>query len=324
MLLAAAVAIIVLGAGLIAGADRPPRDRARRSPAPGRRSPAPAGTPGTAAPQVPHVDLAGLRWGDFHGVELPSSPAAGPRNTSGGLASGFADTPLGALLAAVNIGVRANAQWGPAIFGPTIRDQVTGADAPALLAGCQSAYDQASQAAHVTGGQPLGNAYVTEEAFRWIAYTPADATVDLVSAGPGSQGDHGARRHPDRGRLGRRRLAGHRPAGRRLGQLGRPAVLAGRIHRLPGSGVNAMSCPVLIDPACVVIGKAVGTVAGTAASGALSGIASAIESGVAWIVSQHHRPGGSRSPSRTWPPSQRSASSSSGCSRSPSPSPSSA
>ena len=29
---------------------------------------------------------------------------------------------------------------------------------------------------------------MTEEAFRWVAYTPADATVDLVSAGPGSQG----------------------------------------------------------------------------------------------------------------------------------------
>ena len=65
---------------------------------------------------------------------------------------------------------------------------MTGPDAPALLAGCQSAYDQASQAAHVAGGRPLGNAYVTEEAFRWMAYTPADATVDLVSAGPGAQG----------------------------------------------------------------------------------------------------------------------------------------
>jgi hypothetical protein len=29
---------------------------------------------------------------------------------------------------------------------------------------------------------------VTEEAFRWVAYTPASAAVDLVSAGPGSQG----------------------------------------------------------------------------------------------------------------------------------------
>src|SRR5579863_2927029 len=45
-----------------------------------------------------------------------------------------------------------------------------------------------------------------------------------------------------------------------------------------------MSCPVLIDPACVVIGKVAGAVAGSAASSALNGIASAIQSGVSWIV----------------------------------------
>ena len=103
-------------------------------------------------------------------------------------AQGFTDTPLGALLAALNIAVRANAQWGPGIYGPTIRDQVTGPDTGALLSGCQADYARASQAAHISGGAPLGNAYVSEEAFRWVAWTPADATVDLVSAGPGSQG----------------------------------------------------------------------------------------------------------------------------------------
>jgi hypothetical protein len=189
VLLAAAVVIVLLGAALVLALTGRLRDRRGPDPALGRRSPTPVGTPFTATPQIPRVNLAGLRWGDFHGVELPSSPVAGPHDTSSGLASGFADTPLGALLAVQNIGVRANAQWGPEVFGPTIRDQVTGADAPALLASCQSAYSQGSRAAHVTGGQPLGNAYVTEEAFRWIAYTPADATVDLVSAGPGSQGE---------------------------------------------------------------------------------------------------------------------------------------
>jgi hypothetical protein len=121
-------------------------------------------------------------------VRLPVSPAAGPAITRGGLASGFADTPLGALLAAVNIAVRANAQWGPAIFAPTIRGQVTGPDAAALLAGCQDAYQQGLAAAGVPAGQPLGRAYVTEEAYRFVAYTSQDATVDVVSAGPGDQG----------------------------------------------------------------------------------------------------------------------------------------
>ncbi len=183
-----ATIVILLGAGLALVLVVHHGTGHRPGPVSVPRSPASAGAPSAASPRVPVVDLAGLRWSDYHGVELPSSPAAGPRHTGGGLAYGFTDTPLGALLAALNIGVHANAQWGPAVFTPTIRDQVTGADAPALLATCQAAYDQASQAAHVAGGQPLGNAYVTEEAFRWIAYTPADATIDLVSAGPGSQG----------------------------------------------------------------------------------------------------------------------------------------
>lgn len=146
---------------------------------------------GHAAPvstAIPQVNLTGLRWSAYHGVMLPSSPAAGPRDTYGGLASGFTDTPLGALTAALNIAVRANAQWGPGVYGPTIRGQVTGPYAAALLAGCQATYAQDSKAAHVTGGAPLGNAYVTEEAFRWVAWSPDDATVDLVSAAPGSQG----------------------------------------------------------------------------------------------------------------------------------------
>ena len=60
--------------------------------------------------------------------------------------------------------------------------------AAALLAGCQAAYAQASQSDGVTGGRPLGDVDVAEEAFRWVAYTPASAVIDLVSAGPGSQG----------------------------------------------------------------------------------------------------------------------------------------
>src|SRR5260221_8126755 len=45
----------------------------------------------------------GVIWTDFHGIPLPVSASAGPRYRSHGLASGFADTPRGALLAAINI-----------------------------------------------------------------------------------------------------------------------------------------------------------------------------------------------------------------------------
>ena len=183
LLPAVAIAVIVLGGGLVLGLSA-------RSPASAGASPTAATGAGSGGQdqQVPTVDLSGLRWSDFYGVELPVSPQAGPRDTSGGLAAGFARSPLGALLAAINIGVRANAQWGPRIFAAVIRRQVTGPDAAALLANCEVAYGEASQSRHVTDGHPLGTVDVTEEGFRWVAYTPAAAILDLVSAGPGSQG----------------------------------------------------------------------------------------------------------------------------------------
>ena len=184
---AAAVAAVLLGTGLaFALTGRPPASRGPAATAPAPASPAGAAGPGQ--PQVPRVSLASVRWSGFYGVELPVSAQAGPYDTSGGMAAGFARTPLGALLAAVNIGVRANAQWGPRIFTAVIRGQVTGPDAAALLAGCQAAYDQAAQSAGVTGGQPLGTVDVTEQAFRWVAYTPAAAILDLAVAGPGASG----------------------------------------------------------------------------------------------------------------------------------------
>ena len=187
---AAAVAAILLSAGLaFALTGRPPASRNPAATATAPASPAGAAGPGSQdRPRVPRVSLASVRWSGFYGVELPVSAQAGPFGTSGGVAAGFAHTPLGALLAAVNIGVRANAQWGPRIFTTVIRGQVTGPDAAALLAGCQAAYDQAAQSAGVTRGQPLGTVNVTEQAFRWITYTPAAAILDLAVAGPGADG----------------------------------------------------------------------------------------------------------------------------------------
>ena len=123
---AAAVAIVILSAALTLAV------MARPSPSPaasGRSAPSASSagmTASQAQSQLPQVSLQGLRWSEFYGIELPFSVQAGPHDTSGGLAAGFAHSPLGALLAAVNIGVRANAQWGPAIFGPEIRGHVTG------------------------------------------------------------------------------------------------------------------------------------------------------------------------------------------------------
>jgi hypothetical protein len=145
-----------------------------------------ADAPPTNATAVP--DRPVLRWADFHGIELPVSTQVGPLHMQSGLVWGFTDTPLGAVLAAVNIGVRTAAQWGPRIYQPTITHEVTGPDAHALLVADDSEYAALQDAAHVAPGQPAGRGYAVEAAYRLAAYTPRAATVDIVSEGPASNG----------------------------------------------------------------------------------------------------------------------------------------
>jgi hypothetical protein len=130
----------------------------------------------------------GLTWADFHGIQLPKSAEAGPRHGRGGLTWGFAHTQEGALLAAINIAVRTAAQWGPDIYRPTIRRQVTGPDVAALLKADASGYAALRATAHVRSGPPTARGYAVEAGFRFVAFTPADATVDIVTEGPGSGG----------------------------------------------------------------------------------------------------------------------------------------
>jgi hypothetical protein len=156
--------------------------------APGHPAPAKAAKRPAAPTSPDSATGTGLAWADFHGIQLPESAGAGPRHTRGGLAWGFADTREGALLAAVNIAVRTAAQWGPGIYQPTIRHQVTGPDSAALLEADTSDYAALRTAAHVRAGQPAGRGYAVEAGFRFVAYTPADATVDIVTEGPGSAG----------------------------------------------------------------------------------------------------------------------------------------
>ncbi len=130
----------------------------------------------------------GLNWIDFHGIELPVSEQDGPYHSSGGLARGFSDAPLGAVLAAVNIVVRTAAQWGPAIYLPTIRSQVTGPGASALLKTDAGEYAALRSAARVRPGQPVGRGYAVEVAYRIAAFAPGTAEVDILTEGPGNSG----------------------------------------------------------------------------------------------------------------------------------------
>ena len=144
--------------------------------------------PGAGMQNSPADAGEGLNWVNFHGIELPVSAHDGPRDTSHGLAWGFTDTPRGALLAAINIGARTAALWGPAVYTPTITHQVVGPDAVALLNSDTSNYKGLRATSHVQAGQAAGRGYAVETAYRFVAWTPADATVDVVSEGPGNNG----------------------------------------------------------------------------------------------------------------------------------------
>lgn len=191
--LAAALVILIAGAGFLAHENtqshraRPATDRTTPAPRPSSADPA-RRAPATSPAALEADAGQDLTWTSFHGMQLPASATAGPRDTPGGLASGFADTPQGALLAAINIGVRTAAQWGSAIFKPTIIHQVTGPDAAALLHAEETAYAQLRAATHVRAAQPAGQGYAAEDGYRFLAWSPAAATVDIATVGPTASG----------------------------------------------------------------------------------------------------------------------------------------
>ena len=150
-----------------------------------------ASTPTAPVPAIiPTVNLKGLRWAQVDGLQAPFSPTAGPRDTANGLASGYAHTPLGALMAVVDIGPRVAPPIGSNIFLPTIEHQVVGSNQPALLASTNAAYAQelAQAKPPVTPGSAAFRSFAVDAGFRWTSYTPSVAIVHVVTAAPGTNG----------------------------------------------------------------------------------------------------------------------------------------
>lgn len=150
-----------------------------------------ASTPTAPVPAIiPTVNLKGLRWAQVDGLQAPVSPTAGPRDTANGLASGYAHTPLGALMAAVNISPRTTTVIGSNVFLPTIDNQVVGSNQPALLTNTNTTYAQelASAKPPVPAGSAVFRSFGVIVGFRWTSYTPSVAIVHVVGTAPGSNG----------------------------------------------------------------------------------------------------------------------------------------
>lgn len=142
-----------------------------------------AGASGTQTTTLPAVSLADVRWIDYFGVQLPVSSAAGPRDLADNLAFGYTDSPLGALMAAINIATRTGGSFGTAIFSTTISRQIVGSNQQALLASAQTDAQQHGTTGQPTPGVPLAGSDVALTAFRFEGYTPSDAVVHYVGSG---------------------------------------------------------------------------------------------------------------------------------------------
>ncbi|HVL51824.1 MAG TPA: hypothetical protein VM754_10040 [Actinomycetota bacterium] len=183
------LAIVVLG--LLVGAALMLRDRRQptvesesgdRSAEPGRGGA--LGGSGAPAREVLNADT--VQWRDLFGLALPVTDA-GPRRLANGLATGFERSEAGAALAGIHIMYRVEAGPGPAVFEPTIREQVVGADKARLLLNAQNRYQEAkiSEAPGPNGEvleryREAQRVQTTVWGYRVDAYTPESASVGVL------------------------------------------------------------------------------------------------------------------------------------------------
>jgi hypothetical protein len=131
-----------------------------------------AGLPTT----VPTAAPAGTSWVIYERVALPALPGAGPAHVDGAIATGYAHTPLGALLAAANEGYR---------YMLAGDDQWQAAAQQMLAPG--PGYDAwlSIRAAHPYGPDSGWGAsrFTQIAAFQFVSYTPSDAIIQIVTRG---------------------------------------------------------------------------------------------------------------------------------------------
>lgn len=196
MLAGAVAAVVGLACGaMIFGGDAPhapapvsspPGQPAGTAPPPAPSPPQSAASPTAAAGQDGDPLPVDLTFSEVAGVRLPLSQAAGPREVTGGLASGFAHTRTGAALAAAHILVRIHPEVGADVFGPTLEQQVVGDDVQALAANVADAYEQLLQQWPTTYGQPAGRLYLAIPGYRVDSFADHRATVALLIEIPDS------------------------------------------------------------------------------------------------------------------------------------------
>jgi hypothetical protein len=187
---------LVCGALLFgAGGQRPPGTGTASTAQPEPASPTqpPGSPPATAprpggeatAPEEPPPDVTVI---EVQGARLPASGSAGPWESRGGLARGFARDRAGVALAAAHILVRVHPEVGADVFGPTLADQVVGPYADALVTNVAYGYEQLLNRWPVAYGEPAGSLHLTVRGYRIDAFTDDDTSVSLLLEVPDGDG----------------------------------------------------------------------------------------------------------------------------------------
>jgi hypothetical protein len=151
------------------------RSPAARSTSPTKRASAGCNVP--PGPQaVPQVAPTDITWQLWRGVALPSSTSAGPAGAHGDIATCFAHSPLGALLAAVQLPYRVgySPQWLAAVDAMTVPN----AGRQALIRLVRSSI--ATQGTGFLYAPTPENQIQQVAAFQVVSYDGETAVIDLV------------------------------------------------------------------------------------------------------------------------------------------------
>lgn len=135
---------------------------------------------GPSTSQIDTDPLADLDFVELNGYSLPVSDQAGPRDVSNRLAREFSHDRAGAVLAAVNLLARVSPNNEPAIFSPTLRNQVVGDHAADFAAKVAQQYQDERLQAGVADGEPVEST-VDILGYRLEEFSPNSATVSVLS-----------------------------------------------------------------------------------------------------------------------------------------------
>lgn len=128
---------------------------------------------------VPTKAPAGTTWSIYQTFALPSVTGAGPAKVSGSIATGYAHSPAGALLAVANEGQRYE-------LAPDTEWRKAAAAMLAPGAGTSAWIKVRGKNPYGAAGAAGSDTLLQIAGFQFVSYTPSDAVVQIVNGDPNS------------------------------------------------------------------------------------------------------------------------------------------